>query len=175
MANNPPPGTDGLITLDAGALELRPIQPEVARTLLDGRIPAGLTLAEGYPSEFSLETMQLVVDADDPGPGGPFFMVRKADDAVVGEIGCSIDPITGIGHVGYTVVEPSWGLGYASQSLRAVIAHVLAQPGVQRVVAQTTTGHSASRRVMEKAGMHYTATRPAFMDGKSVEMVSYQT
>ncbi len=38
----------------------------------------------------------------------------------------------GTGQVGYTVVEPSWGHGYATEALRVLLSHVLAEPGVQR-------------------------------------------
>jgi hypothetical protein len=41
------------------------------------------------------------------GGFGPFFMVRKADGAVMGEIGAGLNGATA--RVGYTVVEPSWG------------------------------------------------------------------
>ena len=91
--------------IDAGGLLLRPVDREVAAALLEGRVPAGVVLAPGYPSQFSLETMRLVVDADGVGDGfGPYFMVRKA---VVGEIGAGYHPATATAQVGYTVVEPS--------------------------------------------------------------------
>ena len=67
--------------LDAGRLFLRPIDPEVARALLEGRTPEGVTLAPGYPSRLSVEVLEMVVGAR-PTPGGgfgPYFMVRKAD------------------------------------------------------------------------------------------------
>jgi RimJ/RimL family protein N-acetyltransferase len=95
--------------------------------------------------------MELVLEAQEPGRFGPFFMVRKADGAVVGEIGCSVDGALATGEVGYTVVEPCWGHGYATEALRVLLSHVLAEPGVRRVVAETMVEHTASRRVMEKA------------------------
>jgi hypothetical protein len=74
--------------IDAGRLWLRPIGRDAARAVLDGRPPSGVTLAPGYPSPFSLEVMEMVASAR-PGASdgyGPYFMVRKADDAVVGEV-----------------------------------------------------------------------------------------
>ncbi|MGQ0778806.1 MAG: GNAT family N-acetyltransferase [Pseudonocardiales bacterium] len=105
--------------IDAGTLVLRPIHREVARILLDGWTPQGMRFAPGYPSPFSLEVMELVVGAQEQGRFRPFFMVRKADNVVVGEIGCSVDNASATGQVGYTVVEPSWGRGYATDGLRA--------------------------------------------------------
>jgi RimJ/RimL family protein N-acetyltransferase len=161
--------------IDAGELVLRPVGRDVALALLHGRVPTGLVLAPGYPSRFSLETMRLVVDADGDGSGfGPFFMVRKADGAVVGEIGAGYDGATGTAQVGYTVVEPSWGRGYATAALRALLARLLADPRVRRVVAETLEGHTASRRVMEKAGMRHCDDRIGEVDGETVALVVYQ-
>jgi 4a-hydroxytetrahydrobiopterin dehydratase len=160
--------------IDAGRLVLRPIGQDVARALLDGRAPEGVVLADGYPSQFSLEVLEMVAGAR-PGPGagyGPYFMVRKADGAVVGEIGAGLDGATA--QVGYTVVEPSWGQGYATEALGALLARLLADPEIERVVAETLAGHDASRRVMEKAGMRLHGTRTGEVDGEQAELVVYE-
>lgn len=160
--------------IDAGRLVLRPIGREEARALLDGRTPDGVVLADGYPSQFSLEVLEMVagVRPSPVGGDGPYFMVRKADRAVVGEIGANRDGATA--QVGYTVVEPSWGQGYATEALRALVAHLLADPGVERVVAETLAGHAASRRVMEKAGMRLSGQRVGDVDGEQAELVVYE-
>jgi ribosomal-protein-alanine N-acetyltransferase len=160
--------------IDAGRLVLRPIGQDVARALLDGRAPEGVVLADGYPSQFSLEVLEMVAGVR-PGPGGgygPYFMVRKADGAVVGEIGAGLDGATA--QVGYTVVEPSWGQGYATEALGALLAHLLADPEIELVVAETLAGHGASRRVMEKAGMRLHGTRAGEVDGEQAELVVYE-
>ncbi|MCA1672599.1 MAG: GNAT family N-acetyltransferase [Actinobacteria bacterium] len=100
-------------------------------------------------------------------------MVRKADGAVVGEIGCSVDGASAKGHVGYSVVQPSWGHGHATEALRALLRHVLAESGVRRVVAQTMIEHTASRRVMEKAGMRCCGQRVGIDNGETVDLVVY--
>ena len=158
--------------IDAGRLVLRPIGRDVARALLEGRPPESVVFAPGYPSQFSLEVMELV--AGKGGGWGPFFLVRKADGAVVGEIGCGLDRTSGTAQVGYSVVEPCWGRGYATEALRALLGHLLAEPEVRRVVAETLVGHTASRRVMEKAGMRPCGERVAVEDGETVELVVYE-
>jgi RimJ/RimL family protein N-acetyltransferase len=160
--------------IDAGELLLRPVGREVAAALLEGSVPAGLVLAPGYPSQFSLETMRLVLDARGDDGFGPYFMVRKADGAVVGEIGAGYHSATATAQVGYTVVEPSWGRGYATAALRALLAHLLADRRVRRVVAETLEAHTASRRVMEKAGMRYHHARVGEVDGEPVPLVVYE-
>ena len=162
--------------IDAGELVLRPIGREVAVAVLAGRAPDGLILAPGYPSQFSLETLRIAADPGSPEAEGlgPFFMVRKADGAVVGEIGASLDAASGTAQVGYTVVEPSWGRGYATQALRALLAGLLADPRVRRVVAETLLDHRASRRVMEKAGMRHRGERVGEVDGTVETLVVYE-
>ena len=160
--------------IEAARLVLRPIYRPVARMLLDGGVPRGLSFAPGYPSRFSLEVMESVVEAGGPGRFGPYFMIRTADRMIVGEIGCSIDGARGTGKVGYTVVQPCWGRGYATEALRALLDHVLAQPDIRRVVAETMVDHVASRRVMEKAGMTYCGQRLDDDYGELVDLVVYE-
>ena len=160
--------------IPAGRLLLRPIGRDAALAVLDGRAPEGLSLAPGYPSQFSLEVMEMVAGLR-PGAGGgdgPWFMVRRDDGAVVGEIGAAVDGSTA--QVGYTVVEPSWGQGYATEALRALLGRLLADPGIDRVVAETLAGHAASRRVMEKAGMRLHGRRVGEVDGEQAELVVYE-
>jgi ribosomal-protein-alanine N-acetyltransferase len=160
--------------IEAARLVLRPIYRPVARMLLDGGIPQGLRFAPGYPSAFSLEVMESVVETQEPGRFGPYFMIRKADCMIVGEIGCSLDDDCVTGKVGYTVVEPCWGRGYATEALRALLAHVLAAPDIHRVVAETMAEHTASRRVMEKAGMTYCGRRLDDEYGEPLDLVVYE-
>lgn len=160
--------------IDTARLVLRPIHRVAARMLLDGQTPRGLNFAPGYPSLFSLEVMELVVDAPEPGRFGPYFIIRKEDRAIVGEIGCSVEDASDTGQCGYTVVEPCWGNGYATEALQALLSHVLATPGMRRAIAETMVEHAASRRVMEKAGMRYCGERVDTADGASVDLVVYE-
>ena len=158
--------------IPAGRLVLRPVGRDAARAVLEGRSPQGLTLAPGYPSRFSLEVMEMVATSRTGAGDGPWFMVRRDDGSVVGEIGAFVDGSTA--QVGYTVVEPSWGQGYASEALRALLGHLLADPRIHRVVAETLEGHAASRRVMEKAGMRLHSRRVGEVDGEQADLVVYE-
>jgi RimJ/RimL family protein N-acetyltransferase len=71
------------------------------------------------------------------------------------------------------VVEPSWGQGYASEALRALLTALLGDAAVRRVVAETMVDHLASRRVMEEAGMTYQGCRTAVVDGEVQDVVTY--
>ncbi len=160
--------------IHAGRLVLRPIYRPVARMLLDGGIPRGLRFAPGYPSLFTRDVMEMVVEALEPVRFGPYFMVRRADDAIVGEIGCSVEGTSATGKVGYSVVEPCWGQGYATEALRALLGQVLAEPDIRRVVAEAMVGNTASRRVMEKAGMTWCGQRLDADGGEPLDLVVYE-
>jgi RimJ/RimL family protein N-acetyltransferase len=55
--------------------------------------------------------------------------------------------------LGYRLRRLAWGHGYATEGARALIRKGFAELGIQRVTANTYEHNSASRRVMEKAGM----------------------
>jgi RimJ/RimL family protein N-acetyltransferase len=162
--------------IDSPRLVLRPIDREIARELLEGRTPDGFKTADDYPSRSSLEVMDLIAGAraDEVNEFGSFFMIRKEDGAVIGEIGSSRPSPSGREvHVGYSVVESCRGKGYATEALRALLDVLCARPDVDRVVAETTVDHTASRRVMEKAGLLECGGRGAEEDGRPVELVVY--
>lgn len=60
--------------------------------------------------------------------------------------------------LGWRLRRPVWGHGYAAEASRAVIDRGFAEFGVRRVVANTMAVHTASRRVMEKAGLRLVRT-----------------
>ena len=160
--------------LETPRLALRPIRIEAAREILAGRQPAGLSFPPDYPSAFSLEVMDLIAGAraTEVEAFDSYFMIRKADSAVIGELGSSRGE-DGDLYVGYSVVESCWGRGFASEALRALLAPLLARADVSRVLATTMVDHRASRRVMEKAGMRECGRSTAEEDGEPVELVVY--
>ncbi len=138
-----------------------------------GERPDGLKFADGYPSEFSLETMGLF-ELGLTGEYGPFFIVRREDGAVMGELGgyaVSEEPKTV--QIGYTLVEPEWDKGYATEGVVALIAF-LRSKGVELVIADTLADHFASRRVLEKAGMESGGEFEGDEDGQAVLLVRYR-
>jgi RimJ/RimL family protein N-acetyltransferase len=55
--------------------------------------------------------------------------------------------------LGYRLRRSAWGQGYATEGSRALIHKGFTELGVERVVAETMVVNTASRRVMEKAGL----------------------
>jgi RimJ/RimL family protein N-acetyltransferase len=57
--------------------------------------------------------------------------------------------------LGYRLRKSAWGQGYATEGSRALIRKAFTDLGTQRVTAETLVVHTASRRVMEKAGLSF--------------------
>ena len=79
--------------------------------------------------------------------------------------------------LGYRLRKSAWGQGYATEVSRALIRKGFTELGVQRVVASTMTVNTASRRVMEKAGLTlartYHMTWPDLIEGAEHGDVEY--
>src|SRR3712207_4169944 len=60
--------------------------------------------------------------------------------------------------IGYRLKRSAWGKGYATEGSRALIRKGFTELGVRRVVAETMAVNTASRRVMEKAGLRLVRT-----------------
>jgi hypothetical protein len=80
--------------IEGEAVVLRPIAREVALALLEGLQPSGVVFAEGYPSRFSLEVMDILAGpraATTDGRGfAPCFVVRKADGRLAEIVTCEV-------------------------------------------------------------------------------------
>jgi RimJ/RimL family protein N-acetyltransferase len=60
--------------------------------------------------------------------------------------------------LGYRLRRSAWGKGLATEGTRALIRKCFTEFGVERVFAHTMAVNTASRRVMEKAGLEYVRT-----------------
>ena len=79
--------------------------------------------------------------------------------------------------LGYRLVHAAWGRGLASEGARALVDLAFADLGARRVVAECMAVHTASRRVMEKAGLRLVRTFhqdwPVRIDGDEHGDVEY--
>jgi RimJ/RimL family protein N-acetyltransferase len=79
--------------------------------------------------------------------------------------------------LGYRLRRSAWGKGYATEGSRALIRKGFTELGVRRVVAETMAVNTASRRVMEKAGLRYVRTFhqewPQHIEGSEYGDVEY--
>ncbi|WP_198427501.1 GNAT family N-acetyltransferase [Streptomyces buecherae] len=100
------------------------------------------------------------------GPAGRWAAVERATGSFLGWL--SLQPpadgsVTDV-ELGYRLKASAWGRGLATEGSRALIDKGFAELGVQRVWAETMAVNTASRRVMEKAGLRYVRTFHAHFD-----------
>lgn len=155
------------------------------------------TFAEGYPSAFVVRLLRLLaecpVEAETTGVLGPWMVDCGVGEVVLGAVSCAwvvddADAPVGLARasesalgvsggsmvtVGYEVAPSREGQGYATEMLRLVCGHLLAQPGIARVCADTEADHAASRRVMEKAGLTWRRDEAECRDGREVTIAHY--
>ena len=86
-----------------------------------------------------------------PGGWGAWLVFRGEE--LVGDAGFHAPPANGEVELGYAMRPEHRGLGYASEAAQALVEWALAQPGVERVVAEFERDNAASQRVLEKAGL----------------------
>ncbi|MFJ4776768.1 GNAT family N-acetyltransferase [Streptomyces sp. NPDC088762] len=96
-----------------------------------------------------------------PSGQGCFVAAEKSSGAFLGWL--SLRPATSVGlsggtELGYRMLPSVWGRGYATEGARALVHHAFTELGVDRIVATTMTVNTASRRVMEKAGLSLVRT-----------------
>ncbi len=122
--------------------------PEVVRFLPPGPAPTMETFAEVIERRHAIEreigySMWAVED--------------KTTGTFVGQ--CGIRPVDeGAGpeiDLAYHYTRASWGNGYATEAVIAVLTHGLGPVGLDRIMAVAMPENIGSWRVMEKAGLRY--------------------
>src|SRR5262249_56907571 len=83
-------------------------------------------------------------------PGGPYAIEARADGRLLGGTGFAFESPT-VAMIGYVLARDAWGLGYATEALRAMVDQAPAL-GVLRLVACCHPQHPPSHRVLRKCG-----------------------
>jgi len=90
---------------------------------------------------------------------GRFAVADRMTGALVGVVGVMRQPdweeTPEKDEVGWTVAAGRWGEGLATEAATAAIVDAFGRVGLQRVLGWTTPDNLASRRVMEKCGLHF--------------------
>jgi RimJ/RimL family protein N-acetyltransferase len=145
--------------LHTSRLDLVLLEPDSARALAEGVHLNGHPWASGYPLGSSLLRAEMTLAAaaqECPlGSFGTYQVIRRADDHVIGDVGFMGPPdATGAIHVGCAITEDARGQGYATEALSAVLDWARGQAGLTCVLADTTRSNLASRRLLERVGLH---------------------
>jgi RimJ/RimL family protein N-acetyltransferase len=136
---------DDLVSLDADPAVMRFINGGRATPLAQIRdvvLPRFMSYYDRYPG------------------AGVWAAVERSTGAFLGWIALRPpdDAQPDLVELGYRLRPAAWGKGYATEGSRALIRKAFIEYGVRRVIAQTMTVNTASRRVMEKCGLSYVRT-----------------
>jgi len=83
----------------------------------------------------------------------------KATDEPIGLCGLVKRDALPIPDVGYALLQPFWGQGYATEAAAAVIDHGMGKLGIPVIAAITKPSNKGSQAVLEKIGMEYLGLR----------------
>lgn len=90
------------------------------------------------------------------GDGDHYGVVRREDGHLVGCLWTRrTDWVAGSTEIGYALAPVVRGFGMAAEAVDAVAIALLLEHGLQRVEVRVVPGNTASRRVVEKAGLTY--------------------
>lgn len=103
------------------------------------------------------------------------FAIRLKDTGHLIGIILYFDEKEGACEVGYGIGSAFWNKGYTTEALRDFLKFLFLEKGFEKVYASHFAGNEASRRVMEKCGMHYSHTNKKELTylGKERDLIYY--
>ncbi|MGR5965823.1 GNAT family N-acetyltransferase [Bacillus thuringiensis serovar londrina] len=87
-------------------------------------------------------------------PWGVWYVLRKEDDSVLGDIGFKGKPNEDqTVEIGYGFIEKYWNQGYATEAVKELIDWAFKTGEVETIIAETLIDNYSSMRVLEKLHM----------------------
>ncbi|MBY0131108.1 GNAT family N-acetyltransferase [Bacillus cereus] len=87
-------------------------------------------------------------------PWGAWYVLRKEDDSVLGDIGFKGKPNENqTVEIGYGFIEKYWNQGYATEAVKELIDWAFKTGEVETIIAGTLLDNYSSMRVLEKLHM----------------------
>jgi RimJ/RimL family protein N-acetyltransferase len=151
--------------------EFATIEIETARLILrapalgDAPVMAALannaavaTMTARMPFPYSRGDAEAFVRASEEdrrlGRGIALSILDRSDGQFTGCVGLNLT-CPEAAEIGYWVGMPHWGQGIATEAARALIDHAFETTRITAVVGSCRVINEASRRVLEKCGLHY--------------------
>jgi [ribosomal protein S5]-alanine N-acetyltransferase len=153
-------GPQPRLTTPSQRLVLRPFVPDdapaVQDLLSDAQIAAGtLRIPHPYPAGAAAAWIATLAPKWAEGRFAAWALTDAASDVVRGAISLRVTPAHRRAEVGYWVARASWGQGYATDAVRAIIAYGFDRLKLHRIEGHCYAENPASARVMQRAGMRH--------------------
>lgn len=111
------------------------------------------------------------------GEAYPFAARRRGQHgpALVGSIGATIEPSSGVATIGYWLAEAATGVGVASRCVRRLVELLESERGLGHVGLSTAVDNARSRALAERCGFTYDRLLPAHqrIGDVDVDCISY--
>lgn len=138
---------------DASAIQRIVNHPDIAKTTMNIPYP--------YPDDGAEQWLKRLIAAD--SSFYTFMIILKETGEMLGSIGIHPHERFSRAEIGYWLGINYWNNGYMSEACRRIIAFGFETLGMERIQAGYFPENPASRRVMEKAGMHYECTLRSYV------------
>lgn len=103
-----------------------------------------------------------------PGQWLQIGIAARDGDVLIGDIGLQLHgPQAQLAEIGFTLAPGAQGQGLATEAVGALLAWLLTQGGVQRVVAVADTRNTACLRLLQRLGLRPYDTQPATWRGEA--------
>lgn len=148
--------------LETERLYLRPFEEKDAHNLfLLNNNPEVMRYTGDLPFKDDEDARRFAVDyvTNPKSPYVKFNMgrlaaVRKEDHSFIGWAGFKYHVEEDYIDMGYRLLQPYWGMGYATELAARVIQHGFEDLNMQEIVAHVHEDNVGSQRVVEKVGLH---------------------
>lgn len=137
-------------------LVLRPLhEHDIAelRQLADNRRVATMLARMPYPYTIEDARAFVAMSGAEQAEGRSYALTLAESGAFIGCAG--LDAKEGRLELGYWIGEPFWGRGYASEAAHALVDLAFRTTDIERLDVSCRLTNAASRRVIHKAGFHY--------------------
>jgi RimJ/RimL family protein N-acetyltransferase len=172
---------DPFATIETERLRLRRFRADDAAAFAAYRADPDVARFQGWEAGYPLDAAERFVKemaAARPGVPGGWFQIAIADrdtDDLLGDCVVHVlaaDPTKA--EVGYTMAPGHQGRGYATEAVRALVAHVFGTLDVTTVRAVTDARNTPSIRLAERLGMEHVDTAHATFKGEPCVEYTYE-
>jgi RimJ/RimL family protein N-acetyltransferase len=130
--------------------------PRLADATAIARFAGDRRIAENtmrVPHPYGVDDAEHFIAAINRHDGEATFVITLGDELIGA---CGVEARHSGPEIGYWLGVPYWGLGYATEAVRAVIDHAFGNLGHEALQSGARVSNPASRRVLEKCGFQWT-------------------
>jgi len=110
---------------------------------------------KGYTREQAKKSLDIILDHWVKHGFGIWAVTDKDSGVLLGRCGLNLIAETSEVEVDFVIARNYWRHGYATEAARAALAYGFDVLKLDRIIALAKPDNVASRRVIEKIGMHY--------------------